>query len=238
MSSLVEAGTALLRAGHFAAAERLLYRAAQGSDDAHAWQLVGAARHKLGKRAGAREAWAKALALDPALSDAACALATVLADEERWSDAEAVLRSVLKAHPAETQVHFNLAVLLERRGAGDEALEHYDAALAEAHHTGALLNRGALKMRLGRPGEALADFERIVCDDHALPTRMSTGIVPCSSCSRTRRHWKPRRRRSTSRPGGATPDSARPSPSLRWVVWKWRSEKCPASQAGMPERPT
>jgi len=29
MSSLVEAGTALLRAGHFAAAERLLYRAAQ-----------------------------------------------------------------------------------------------------------------------------------------------------------------------------------------------------------------
>lgn len=165
MSSLVGAGTALLRAGHFAAAERLLYQAATSFNDAVAWQLLGAARHKLGKRDGAREAWAKALTLDPALSDAACALATVLADEERWRDAEAVLRKALEAQPAETQVHFNLAVLLERRGAGEEALGHYDAALAGSNHAGALLNRGALKMRLGRPAEALLDFERIVRDD-------------------------------------------------------------------------
>ena len=163
MSSLLEAGTALLRMRQFAAAERLLAQAAASSNGAHAWQLLGAARHALAKRAGAIDAFRRALELDPAMSDAACALATVLAEERRWEEAEAVLQDALRATPGAAQVHFNFAVLLERRSADTQALEHYHHAIRVAgHHEGALLNRGALKMRLGRAEEALEDFDQII----------------------------------------------------------------------------
>jgi predicted O-linked N-acetylglucosamine transferase (SPINDLY family) len=147
----------------FAAAERLLEQAAANATNALPWQFLGAARHALGKRAGAIDAFERALQLDPALSDAACALAMVLAEEQRWPQAEAVLQEALRSAPEAPQVHFNLAVLLERRSAEREALDHYDCAIrAAGHHADALLNRGALKMRLGRPEEALENFDQLI----------------------------------------------------------------------------
>lgn len=163
MNSVVRAGTALINARQFASAERVLEQATRESSDPKAWELLGAARHALGKRSGAIEAFSRALEIDPAQSDAACALAMVLAEEQRWSEAEAELRKALRTVPAAVQVHFNLAVLLERRSAAEEAQDHYGRAIETAgYHEGALLNRGALKMRLGRPEEGLDDFDVIV----------------------------------------------------------------------------
>ncbi len=163
MNNVVRAGAALINARQFASAERVLDQATRESNDPKAWELLGAARHALGKRSGAIEAFSRALEIDPAQSDAACALALVLAEEQRWAEAEAGLRRALRTAPAAVQVHFNLAVLLERRSAADEALDHYGRAIeAAGYHEGALLNRGALKMRLGRPEEGLDDFDAIV----------------------------------------------------------------------------
>lgn len=163
MKDATQAGAALLNARQFASAERVLDQATQASSDPKAWELLGAARHALGKRAAAIEAFGRALEIEPALSGAACALALVLAEDGRWEEAEAALRKALGAAPSAPQVHFNLAVLLERRSAADEALLHYGRAIEVAgYHEGALLNRGALKMRLGRAEEALEDFDVIV----------------------------------------------------------------------------
>ena len=55
-----------------------------------------------------------------------------LADAGRNEEAEDHLRRALAIYPEYAQMHYNLAVLLSRRGARDEAVEHLARAISLA----------------------------------------------------------------------------------------------------------
>lgn len=159
----LRAGLALLRANQARSAESIFEQAARTSDDARVWHYLGVARHLLGKLPAAADALRRSLAIDSSDPDVACALAAVLGQAAQWEEAERVLEQGLDAAPRHAGMHFNLAVALEHRGAHEEALGHYDAALAsDAGHRQALLNRGALHLRDARPAQALVDFDALL----------------------------------------------------------------------------
>jgi protein O-GlcNAc transferase len=163
MSSPLEAAASLLRNRQAISAERLLEGISPEQRGSAEWHLLGIARHALGKRAAAVEALRKALAIRADLPDAACALATVLAEIGQWTDAEVVLQEAVARRADHAQAHFNLAWVLERRGAGQEALVHYDRVLSlDAGHESALLNRGVLRIALEQATHALCDLDTIL----------------------------------------------------------------------------
>jgi Tfp pilus assembly protein PilF len=92
-----------------------------------------------GRRADARAALERALALDPEHAAANTQLGILLREQGEFSAAEAAYRRALARDPDHALAHFNLAVLLDvylRRAA--EALEHYEryqSSLAEPNET-------------------------------------------------------------------------------------------------------
>ncbi|HWA39917.1 MAG TPA: tetratricopeptide repeat protein [Burkholderiales bacterium] len=162
-SPALRAGLALLRNNQASSAEAVLETAARDSDEALAWHYLGVARHALQKRAGAIEAFRRAIERGARSADPFAALAVALGQEGRWCEAESVLLDGLARLPDDAGLHFNVAVALEHRGADEQALEHYDAALAaRPEHAGARLNRGALHLRYANLDKALADFDALV----------------------------------------------------------------------------
>jgi protein O-GlcNAc transferase len=163
LPAAIQAGIALLSHNQARSAEVILAACARDSDSDLAWHYLGVARHLLRKEAEAIEAFQRAIALGARRPDSFAALAVVLGQNGRWKESEAVLRRGLERVPGEAGLHFNLAVALEHRGADDEALDNYGAALRAApDHEGALLNRGALHLRHARAEKALADFDALL----------------------------------------------------------------------------
>lgn len=123
------------------------------------WLHLGAAQHALGKLELASGSFQRAIELDPASPEAYCAQATVLCALGRSAIAEEVLRKA----PDHAQVHFNLAVLLERRGERSAAQAYYEQVLrADVRHAGARFNLGAMKLDAGDAEGALQDFEAVI----------------------------------------------------------------------------
>lgn len=165
LPAAVRTGIALLSHNQTRSAEAVLAACARESDSAPAWHYLGVARHLLGNRAGAIEALRKAIERGARTPDPFAALAVVLGQNGQWTDAEQVLQGGLAIMPDDAGLHFNLAVALEHRGADDEALGHYNAALRAAPaHEGGLLNRGALHLRHERHAEALADCNALLAN--------------------------------------------------------------------------
>jgi tetratricopeptide (TPR) repeat protein len=104
----------------------------------------------------AREAYRRALALDPGHHGAHLNLGRLLHEAGDASAAERHYRSALAARPGDADALYNLGVALEDQGRLPEALRSYDACLAvdpahaDAHHNAARLCR-----RLGRAQEAV-----------------------------------------------------------------------------------
>ncbi len=73
--------------------------------------------------AGAREAAARALELDPTLAEARSSLARVYVHDHRWKEAERELRRALTSRPSHAPARHWLADLLMRTGRRDAALE-------------------------------------------------------------------------------------------------------------------
>jgi tetratricopeptide (TPR) repeat protein len=172
------AGAALLRARHFASAERYFLELASTSSDARVWTYLGAAQHALGKLEQAGASFRHAIKLDPASPAGYCALATVLSSLGREAEAEMVLRHA----PDDAQVHFNLGVLLEQAGQRAAARVSYERALQiDANHPQARLNLGAMKLDAGDAEGALGDFDLLVArwpspDAHANRARALLGL--------------------------------------------------------------
>lgn len=89
----------------------------------YAWHLMGIARDKLGNRAGALEAYEKALALNPESADIANDLGRLAFRMEMWPQAEALFRHCLVRKHAAPEASNNLGALLRRQMRYDEAIE-------------------------------------------------------------------------------------------------------------------
>ncbi len=84
-----------------------------------------------------------------------------LSDLGRYAEAETVLRRAVRVRDAAAE--YNLGSVLDRQGRADEALEHYDRALAiDPFHARAMNNKGVWLDRRGRGPEAIAWLERAI----------------------------------------------------------------------------
>jgi len=104
----------------------------------------------------AREAYRRALRLDPGHAHARLNLGRQLHEAGDAAAAEAEYRGALAARPGDATALFNLGVALGDQGRSEEALEAYERALesdpglADAHH-----NAAALCERIGRRAAAI-----------------------------------------------------------------------------------
>ena len=106
--------------------------------------------------AQAREAYARALELEPRLADAHVNLGRHLHVAGELGRAEPHYREAVRLDPDDPTPHFNLGVLLEELGRRDEAVHAYrQAVLRDPDFADAHCNLGLLLETLGRPREAV-----------------------------------------------------------------------------------
>jgi tetratricopeptide (TPR) repeat protein len=143
--------------------------AAAEADSAQGWFDKAAALEREDVDA-ALDAYACAVAADPAFLDAHINRGRLLHDAGRFADAEMVYRDALERCGDDTILHFNMGVLLDDLGRGPEAVRAYEAALrgdpnlADGHYNLALLYE-----KLAKPKEAIRHMARY---------RMLTGNRP------------------------------------------------------------
>jgi tetratricopeptide (TPR) repeat protein len=110
-------------------------------------------------RTAARQAYEKAIALEPAFAEASINLGRLLHDSGELDSAEQVYRRAIAHCPGEALLFFNLGVLLEDLGRQEEAAHAYrsalviDEELADAHY-----NLARLCEARGKSREALRHY--------------------------------------------------------------------------------
>lgn len=125
--------------------------------------MLGASLHALGRRDEALAAFLQVLALDPGVSQAYLAAATVLSESGRYEEALACCYQAVERDPGNPGGHTNLGIVCEALGRREEALISYGKALAaDAAWGDALRNRAALLLSLDRGDEALVDAKHLV----------------------------------------------------------------------------
>jgi len=99
-------------------------------DSSVAWTDLGNAMEKLGDRAGAQEAFRKALAVDPTSRDALNNLAWLLYQQKQLDEAESLARKAVAQHgPDSYLVLDTLARVLAAKGSCDEAMRTFEQAI-------------------------------------------------------------------------------------------------------------
>lgn len=117
----------------------------------YSWHLLGIARDKLGDRAGALDAYEKALALGPESPEIANDLGRLAYRMEMWPQAEALFRHCLALKPNAPEASNNLAALLRRHARNQEAIDVLRASLMA--HPGEAILWVTLGTILGDQGE-------------------------------------------------------------------------------------
>jgi tetratricopeptide (TPR) repeat protein len=104
----------------------------------------------------ARDAYRRALELDPAHADARINLGRLLHEAGQPAAAEAHYRMALEAQPGDATAAFNLGVALEDLGRRDEAMSAYETALrSDPSYADAHYNLACLLERAGKATAAL-----------------------------------------------------------------------------------
>ncbi len=119
----------------------------------------------------ARDAYRRALELDPEHFDARINLGRLLHESGEFSAAEANYRLALRTRPGDATASFNLGVALEDQRRPAEALQAYEQAIAtDPRYADAHYNLSQLYERLGRPTEALRHLQtyRALIEDHGV----------------------------------------------------------------------
>ncbi len=133
---------------------------------AEAFNHRGLILNALDRPAAARHAFTRALALRPAFAEAYTHLGLVVPEEER----EACHRRAGRLDPANTAVHVNLGVVLEKRGAFTAAAGQYRQALAlQPALPSTLNNLASLDKAAGRTADAARLLRRAERLDPAFP---------------------------------------------------------------------
>ena len=126
------------------------------------WNNLGMARASKGDHARALEHYQKAIELDRSSVSARNNLGALLERVGRVEEAIDVLREAVSLAPDLSEARFNLGGALRRAGDAEGAVTHYRAAVEADNHPGARNNLAMLLMMLGRRGEAIPHFEKIV----------------------------------------------------------------------------
>jgi tetratricopeptide (TPR) repeat protein len=119
-------GGALTLRSHRAARD-----ASSASRDAETWFARGVELEAAGEDRGARDAYARTVALDPDHVAARINLGRMLHEADQLARAEGVYRDGLERGAADPLLLFNFATLLEDLGRREEAIEAYRFALRE-----------------------------------------------------------------------------------------------------------
>lgn len=166
---------------------RLHERAAQGSPPdvlrvpsaelmppaAEEWVQRGLRLHRSGDVGQARDAYARALGLQPDSVDALQLMGVCLSQLDEHEDAVRYLERAAALRPDHAVVLSNLGGALRGAGRQDEALARYDEALRiQPAQVDAWLNRGHVLFALDRPAQAYASYERAWALDPGLLPRM------------------------------------------------------------------
>jgi tetratricopeptide (TPR) repeat protein len=107
----------------------------------------------------AAAAYERALALDPALSDAYVNLGRLRHEGGDAREAVRLYRLALERSPDDAVLHFNLALALEDTLGADAAIEHYERALAlDPDFADAHYNVAGLYEQRGRGADALRHY--------------------------------------------------------------------------------
>jgi predicted O-linked N-acetylglucosamine transferase (SPINDLY family) len=172
---LEQAAQALRRGRPGEAQAALLALTRQEPGCAHAWHLLGAACHRLGRIEAALASMERALLLDPELADARRAAATLQMALGRPREALAQIEELFRRRPAEPDFLADAGVVLEALGEAQAALARYDAALAaDRRHFRARLNRGAHTTA----ADALwAGLPVLTCAGRTMASRLGASIV-------------------------------------------------------------
>ncbi|HEY9234621.1 MULTISPECIES: tetratricopeptide repeat protein [Phenylobacterium] len=126
----------------------------------YAWHLMGIARDKLNNRAGALEAYEKALALSPESPAIANDLGRLAYRMEMWPQAEALFRHCLAFKPGAPEASNNLGALLRTQMRYDEAIEVLKTSLLAHPREGMVwITLGTVLSDAGRFDEAVTFYE-------------------------------------------------------------------------------
>ncbi|MCU7372652.1 PEP-CTERM system TPR-repeat protein PrsT [Paucibacter sp. O1-1] len=128
------------------------------------WTLSGIAKQRAGDFAGARTAYQKALSLDAELLEPRLGLARVELASGKLTEADAQLKTLLKADERNADVLFEMATLSELRRQPEDALRWLERSV-EGNGPGALKAQHALvawHLRAGDAAAALAAAKRLL----------------------------------------------------------------------------
>jgi predicted O-linked N-acetylglucosamine transferase (SPINDLY family) len=127
---------------------------------ARAHRGQGMALAGLGRFGPAADSFRTALSLEPGNAETLASLGHCYAQLGRMADAEDSFRHALAVQPDAT-AHYNLAVILQRSGKAEEAIESYRSALVlDAAFVDAIVNLGALLDLQGNTKEAIDHHQR------------------------------------------------------------------------------
>lgn len=123
--------------------------------DAEAWYALGYDLEAVAPR-DARDAYRRAVELDPGHADAHVNLGRLLHEAGEVRAAESHYRIALDADPFHATATFNLGVALEDLGRGDDAVAAYEKTLeAQPDHADAHYNLASLHEKAGRKADAI-----------------------------------------------------------------------------------
>jgi tetratricopeptide (TPR) repeat protein len=133
---------------------------------------------RTGNLAKAQEHYQALLALGANLDEAHYNMGVLLALQEKWDDAAAAYRKAIAVNPRQAQAHNNLGLILERQRDITGAAEEYRLSV-ESRPTFRLarFNLGRMLLALGRPQDAVSQFERLTEPRDAESPRYLFGLA-------------------------------------------------------------
>lgn len=146
------------RAAPFARRQAKAARRNEAELDAEDWFEL-ALELEVSSAVEARDAYRRALELDPHHADAHINLGRLLLESGRADEAEAHFRAVLREVPANATAWFNLAVALEDLRRPAEAVKAYEQAVrADSRLADAYFNAARLQLLAGKKAAALRNL--------------------------------------------------------------------------------